>query len=188
MSVPKWLPWTLGAILPVLYLAVKWSGPDAPAISQPPTQATSPALEKPPSEPEPNRTTVSVKTHGSGNDLRKVVYRLNKEGNPLTCDIFDEKGVRVLKCRFGYDVKPGPRYGKMVEAQIFDAQKASPLADKDKPLQRLIYTYDATGSPAKPITIDIEPTGIAKRLLGIALVGFNPLTDSNSASTPATPR
>jgi hypothetical protein len=180
MRVRKWLPLTLGMILPAIYLAVKWSRPEAPAVSHPPAQATSSAPEKSGSEPEPKRPVISVKTHGAGNDLRKVVYRLSKEGNPLTCDIFDEKGLRLLKCSFGYDVKPGPRYGKVVEAQIFDAQK--------KPLQRMIYTYDASGSPAKPITIDIEPTGLAKTLLGTALVGFNPLTDCSSASTQAAPR
>lgn len=181
MRVPKWLPFTLGVmILPAIYLGVKWSRPEVATVSHPPAPATAPAQEKPPSEPESNRPTIIAKVHGSGNDLRKVIYRLGPQGNPLTCDIFNEKGARLLKCRFGYGFKPGPSYGKMVEAQLLDEQK--------KPLQRLIYSYDATGAPAKPVTIALEPTGIAQRLLGTALVSYDPLADCNSASTPAVPR
>ncbi|RYG24271.1 MAG: hypothetical protein EON93_23190 [Burkholderiales bacterium] len=107
-----------------------------------------------------------------------MVYRLSDKGSPLSCDIFDAEGDRLLKCRFGYSVKPGALEGKMVEAQVFDAQKATAASPaKDTPLQRLIYTYDDAGTPQLPITINMEPTGIATKLRGPALVSFNPLAD-----------
>ncbi|HEY1120540.1 MAG TPA: hypothetical protein VGE67_03035 [Haloferula sp.] len=116
--------------------------------------------------------------YGSGNDLRKVVYRLSENGKPTTCEIFDAAGDRLLKCRFGYAIKPGPLQGKLVEAQLFDAKKATASTPgKDTPLQRMIYTYDAEGAPQLPITINTEPTGIATKLRGPALVSFNPLVD-----------
>jgi hypothetical protein len=187
MRVPKWLPLTLGLILPAIYFAVKWSRPEVPASSHPAAETTS-VVEKEAS-PAPEKPTVIKKAFGSGDDLRNVLYRMSNDGNPLTCDIFNEKGGRVLKCRFGYSTKQGPTYGKVIEVQVFDAREATAAPGKKAvPLQRLIYTYDASGAPAKPITIALEPTGIAQRLLGTALVGFNPLTDWNSASAPAVPR
>jgi len=188
MSVPRWLQWTLGVILPVTFFAVKWSGPGIPELSQPPATTTAQVKEEAP--PSPDNPAVIKKVFGSeGNDLRTVTYRMSKEGSPLTCYVRDEEGSQLVKCRFGYSTKEGSTFGKVVEVQVFDARPAAAdSAKKAEPLQRLIYTYDASGAPAKPITIDIEPTGIARKLLGTALVGFNPLTAWNSTSTPAAPR
>ena len=189
MRVPKWLPWIVGITIPAVYLAVTGIRSQPSGIADSAAPVTSPAPEKAVPNPDPRPRKTSEKVYGTGKDLRKVVYRLSDKGSPLTCDILDAEGVHLLKCRFGYDRKPGPQYGKVVEAQVFNAQKPPvPQAGKDTPLQRLIYTYDAAGAPGLPITINLEPTGIATRLLGSALVGFNPLIDSNAAPVPAAAR
>ncbi|MEK7948913.1 hypothetical protein [Luteolibacter soli] len=180
MRFPKWLPWTLGIALPVGYLAVTTlrSPNPEPAAASPQTAAPAPTLEKAAPKPERKPRATSEMVYGSGNDLRKVVYRLSDKGSPLTCEIFNAVGDRLLKCRFGYSIKPGPLQGKMVEAQVFDAQKATASnSGKDTPLQRLVSTYDADGAAQLPITINVEPTGIATKLRGPALVSFNPLVD-----------
>lgn len=180
MRITKWLPWTFGIAIPVCYLAVTGLRTQAPELPAGAPQAAAPvpapAVVVPNPEPKPRATSEMV--YGSGNDLRKVVYRLSEKGKPMTCDIFNAVGDLLLKCRFGYSLKPGPLKGKMVEAQLFDARKATASTlGKDTPLQRLIYTYDAEGAPQLPITINTEPTGIATKLRGPALVSFNPLVD-----------
>ena len=180
MRSPKWLPWTLGIALPVGYLAVTALRSDnpEPTAAAPRAASPAPAPEKTASTPAPKPQATSEMVYGSGNDLRKVVYRLSENGKPMTCEIFDAAGDRLLKCRFGYAIKPDPLQGKMVEAQLFDGQKATvSTSSKDAPLQRLIYTYDADGFAQLPITINTEPTGIATKLRGPALVSFNPLVD-----------
>jgi len=187
MRVPKWLPLTLGLILPAVYLAAKWSRPEVPALSSP-TTATAPVEKE--ASPAPEKPTIIKKVFGSeGKDLRTVTYRMSKQGSPLTCEVASESGNQLVKCSFGYSTKQGPTYGKVIEVQVLDAREAAAIPGKKaNPLQRLIYSYDANGVPAKPVTIALEQTGIAQKLLGTALADFNPLTDWNSASAPAVPR
>ena len=180
MRSSKWLPWTLGIALPVGYLtvtALRIQNPEpAPAAPQAAAPAPTPEIVVPKPQPKPQATSEMV--YGSGKDQRKVVYRLTDSGSPGSCDIFDAQGARLLKCSFGYSKKPGPLLGKVVEAQVFDAQQGkSPSMGKDTPLQRLIFTYDADGAPQLPITIDLEKTGLATKLRGPALVSFHPLVD-----------
>jgi hypothetical protein len=68
-------------------------------------------------------TVITKKTVSpEGQPVLKTVYRLSPQGNPLTCDIFDGKGTRLFKSRYGYDPKQGLTYGKLIEEQMFDAR------------------------------------------------------------------
>jgi hypothetical protein len=117
-----------------------------------------------------------------------VVYRLSDGGNPLTCDVLDESGSRLAKCRFGYNVKPGPTQGKLVEVQIFDARGAAKVSgDQNKPLRRLIRGEVAGKGPVVQ-TVDIAPAGVIDSLLGASLAGFDPLTEWIATSEPSFPR
>jgi hypothetical protein len=181
MRAAKWLPWILGIPVPVAFLAVTALRTENPGSPAPAPQASVPA---PPAEeavpnPRPKSRRSYERTYGSGNDQRKVVHRLSEKGSPLTCDVFDAKGTRLLNYRFGYSANPGPLQGKVVEVQVFGGQRIPvPQSGKDTPLERLIYTYDDAGAPRPPITTNLEPTGIATKLRGPALVSFNPVKDA----------
>ncbi|MCW1924332.1 hypothetical protein OKA05_17330 [Luteolibacter arcticus] len=111
-----------------------------------------------------------------GRDVLKTVYRLSKLGNPLTCDIFDGKGKRLFKSRYGYDPKPGLTYGKLIEEQMFDAimKRTDPRSGKEIPVRRFIYTYDAQGNRNAPISITTIPGKTADEVFGPSALEFDP--------------
>jgi hypothetical protein len=174
-------------IFPAIYLAVKWSQPAAPSVTPPPVAVAA----KKAVSPAPGNTSVVTHVFGSGKDLRKVIYRMSKGGSPLTCDIHDENGNRLVKCRFGYGSKQGESYGKLLEVQMFDARHNPPnallaLNKQDAPMvRRLVRAGD---NEQAPVTIDAAPRHIVDGILGTALAGFNPMTDWKLVSAPAVPR
>ncbi|MCW1885752.1 hypothetical protein OKA04_13510 [Luteolibacter flavescens] len=178
MGAPGKLLLIAAMALPAGYLALAWFSSAPPAA----VQATAKQPLRSPDVSAANSSKVYEKSFGSeGADLRRVVYRISEAGSPLTCEIFDGKGERLLKCRFGYHAKSGPTYGKVAEVQIFSAQPGHPLKDVS-PLRRIVYPYDADGVVSTPETIDVQQPGVIEALLGSALTGFNPLTEWESAS------
>jgi hypothetical protein len=107
--------------------------------------------------------TITKQTKGADGTLRlTTVYRLSPQGNPLTCDIFDGKGQRLFKSRYGYDPKPGLTFGKLVEEQMFDARvKRADAGGNEIPVRRFLYTYDARGKAAEevygPSALEFDP-------------------------------
>jgi hypothetical protein len=186
MQASKWVSLTLGIILAAICFAVKWSQPDATAPVQLPAVTV-----KEKASPAPGSPSVVTRAFGSGKDFRKVTYRMSKGGSPLTCDIHDEKGNRLVKCRFGYDAKPGPSLGQLVEVQMFDARHNPPnalltLNKQDTPMiRRIVRAGDKEQAPAM---IDLAPRHVIDGILGTALAGFNPMTNWNLVSAPAVPR
>lgn len=135
-------------------------------------------------------TVITKKTVSpEGRPVLKTVYRLSKQGNPLTCDIFDGKGVRLFKSRYGYDPKPGLTYGKLVEEQMFDARvkRTDPKNGQEMPVRRFIYTYDAQGNRNAPISITTIPGKTADEVFGPSALEFDPF-DGQKPETKANPR
>src|SRR5690606_11307217 len=67
--------------------------------------------------------TITKKTLSANKVLvMTTIYRLDPNGNPLNCDIFDGRGNKLYKSRYGYSNKPGLTYGKLVEEQMFDVR------------------------------------------------------------------
>jgi hypothetical protein len=181
MHASKWVPLTLGITLPAIYFAVKWSRPDAPAVTSSPVAVAPAVTVKEEASAVPEGPSIVTHAFGSGKDLRKVIYRMGKTGSPLTCDIQDDQGNRVLKCRYGYHSKPGPSYGELAEVQMFDTrsdQKESPM------VRRIVRVGD---KELAPITINVVPN-VVDGILGTALAGFNPMTDWNLVTSPTAPR
>jgi hypothetical protein len=120
--------------------------------------------------------TITKQTKSADGTLRlTTVYRLSKQGNPLTCDIFDGKGTRLFKSRYGYDPKPGLTYGKLVEEQMFDARVKRVDANRQEiPVRRFLYTYDAQGNRNAPIAITLVPGKDADDLYGPSALEFDP--------------
>ncbi len=124
-----------------------------------------------------------------GRPLLRTVYRLGPDGNPRTCDIFDGKGVRLFKSRYGYDPKPGLTYGKLIEEQMFDARvkRADPRTGQEIPVRRFIYTYDAQGNRNAPISITTIPGKTAEEVFGPSALEFDPF-DGQQPEPKANPR
>jgi hypothetical protein len=119
---------------------------------------------------------ITKQTKGADGTLRlTTVYRLSPQGNPLTCDIYDGKGTRLFKSRYGYDPKPGLTYGKLVEEQMFDARvKRTDESGREIPVRRFLYTYDAQGNRNAPISITIVPGKTAEEVFGPSALEFDP--------------
>ncbi|MCW1924331.1 hypothetical protein OKA05_17325 [Luteolibacter arcticus] len=196
MKAPARLLLIVVMALPAGYLALAWFSSPPPAFPEPSARpaprsaslapSTSVKTNKDGSREYFQRThdlTVITKrtVSAEGHPLLKTVYRLSPKGNPLTCDIFNAEGERLLKCRYGYHAKAGPTYGKMAEVQIFDAKEDRAEGDAS-PLRRIVYSYDANGGSPAPTTIDVMSPSATETLLGAALTGFNPLTDWESAA------
>ncbi|WP_193210732.1 hypothetical protein [Luteolibacter marinus] len=134
---------------------------------------------------------ITKKTKGPDHSLRlTTVYRLSVQGNPLTCDIFDGKGTRLFKSRYGYDPKPGLTYGKLVEEQMFDARvkRTDPKTGKEMPVRRFLYTYDAQGNRQAPIAITTIPGKTADDVFGPSALEFDPFDGQTPESAPVNPR
>lgn len=134
---------------------------------------------------------ITKQTKSADGTLRlTTVYRLSPQGNPLTCDIFDGKGTRLFKSRYGYDPKPGLTYGKLVEEQMFDARvKRTDDSGREIPVRRFLYTYDAQGNRNAPIAITIVPGKTAEEVYGPSALEFDPFDGTKpEASEQANPR
>jgi hypothetical protein len=136
--------------------------------------------------------TVITKTtkNPEGRIVLKTVYRLSSQGNPLTCDILDGKGIRLFKSRYGYDPKPGLTYGKLIEEQMFDARvkRLHPQTGKEMPVRRFIYTYDAQGNRNAPISITTLPGKTADEVFGPSALEFDPFDGQKPEAEKANPR
>lgn len=134
---------------------------------------------------------ITKQTKSADGTLRlTTVYRLSPQGNPLTCDIFDGKGTRLFKSRYGYDPKPGLTYGKLVEEQMFDARvKRTDESGREIPVRRFLYTYDAQGNRNAPISITIVPGKTAEEVFGPSALEFDPFDGAKpESSEQANPR
>lgn len=136
--------------------------------------------------------TIKKQTKSADGTLRlTTVYRLSPQGNPLTCDIFDGKGARLFKSRYGYESKPGLTFGKLVEEQMFDARvKRTDANGNEIPVRRFLYTYDARGNRNAPMSITTIPGKTAEEVYGPSALEFDPFDGQGAPGSPkqANPR
>jgi hypothetical protein len=121
--------------------------------------------------------TITKQLKGPNGVVRTTtVYRLSSQGNPLTCDIFDGKGVRLFKSRYGYDKNPGPTYGKLLGEEMFDARvkRKDPKTGDEMPVRKFVYTYDAQGNRNAPQAFTLIPGKDAKDVFGPSSLDFDP--------------
>lgn len=139
----------------------------------------------------PDMRTITRQTKSADGTLRlTTVYRLSPQGNPLACDIFDGKGTRLFKSRYGYDPKPGLTFGKLVEEQMFDARvKRADASGQEMPVRRFLYTYDAQGNRNAPMAITLIPGKDADDLYGPSALEYDPFDGQKPpAQKQANPR
>jgi hypothetical protein len=115
-------------------------------------------------------TTITKKTRSADGKtlLYTTVYRLDQSGNPINSDIFDGLGNRIFKTRYGYSKKDGITFGKLIFEDMFDARakRIDPATNKEMPVRRFTYTYDAQGNPLKPICTTLIPGKTYEQVFG----------------------
>jgi hypothetical protein len=92
---------------------------------------------------------------GATTHCMRTVYRLDRRGNLLGCQIYNGLDQMLFKSRYGYD----PATGLLHEEQMFDARvkNLTPDGKEEMPIRRFIYTFDANGKANKPIQIILRP-------------------------------
>lgn len=113
----------------------------------------------------PDARTLTKKTYtGKGALFLVTIYRMDAQGNPLNCKIFDGQKNEMFKSRYGYRKSDG----QLVEEQMFDSRvkRTDPNTGDEMPVRRFIYTYDALGNRSAPISITLTPGKTAEDVYG----------------------
>jgi hypothetical protein len=113
----------------------------------------------------PDARTLTKKTYSSEGTLFLVtIYRMDAQGNPMNCKIYDGKKNEMFKSRYGYRKSDG----QLVEEQMFDSRvkRIDPNTGEEMPVRRFIYTYDALGNRSAPISITLTPGKTAEEVYG----------------------
>ncbi|MGE9270381.1 MAG: hypothetical protein ACQKBU_06215 [Verrucomicrobiales bacterium] len=140
------------------------------------------------------RTMTKITKTPAGNITLKTIYRMDKNGNPLKCEIFDGLGSKLYKTRFGYSMRPGPTYGKLVQEQLFDTRvkRYKPGTKEEMPVHVFIYRYNPDGTAQLPIGISLVKGKTAEEIFGHkvetqALPDLNELEEAEPANPNARP-
>ncbi len=93
-----------------------------------------------------------------------TIYRMDAQGNPLNCKVYDGQKTEMFKSSYGYRKSDG----QLVEEQMFDSRvkRIDPHTRKEMPVRRFIYTYDALGNRSAPISITLKPGKTAEEHFG----------------------
>jgi len=113
----------------------------------------------------PDNKVLTKKTFTANGALFLVtIYRMDANGNPMNCKIFDGKKNEMFKSRYGYRKSDG----LLVEEQMFDSRvkRTDPNSGEEMPVRRFIYTYDALGNRSAPISITLTPGKTAEEVYG----------------------
>ena len=105
------------------------------------------------------------KTFNSNGALVLVsVYRMDPQGNPRSCKIYDGRKTLLYKVSYGYH----RNHGRLVAEDMFDArsQRINPNTGKEIPVRRMYYTYDAQGSRSRPICYNFLEGKRAEEIFG----------------------
>lgn len=134
----------------------------------------------------PDQRTLTKRTFGANRNLTMVtVYRMDPNGNPLSCRIYDGQRQELYKASYGYHRENG----RLIEERMFDARvkRIDPESGREMPVRRFIYTYDAQGNRNHPIAINLLPGRKAEDVFLIApsALELNPFDGDGRA--PANP-
>jgi hypothetical protein len=113
----------------------------------------------------PDNRTLTKKTYTANGALFLVtIYRMDANGNPMNCKIYDGQKTEMFKSRYGYRKSDG----LLVEEQMFDSRvkRIDPNSGEEMPVRRFIYTYDALGNRSAPISITLTPGKTAEEVYG----------------------
>lgn len=123
----------------------------------------------------PDNKVVTKKTYNAAGRLTLVtIYRMDENGNPLACDIYDGRKTRLYKVSYGYDKK----FGQLVMEQMYDCRvrrvwKNNPT--QEMPVQVVEYLVNAEGRVAgKPVIRNYLEGNTFERDYGSATSAMDP--------------
>jgi len=134
----------------------------------------------------PDNRTLTKRTFTANGSLNVItVYRMDANGNPLSCKIFDGLKQEIYKAGYGYHKVTG----QLLEERMFDSRvkRIDPNSGLEMPVRRYLYTYDAQGRRGKPIAITLVPGKTAEELYGSpSALESNPFDEN--AEKPVVPQ
>ena len=136
----------------------------------------------------PDEKVITKETIGPDGVLRMTTVYNMEDGHPKTCDIFDGRGQKLYKSRYGYSRKAGsPSFGKLVEEQMLDARikHIDPDTGAEMPVRRFIYSYNPDGSANPPVSISLVPGKTFEDAFASGLT-FDPFKDGATKDTKPT--
>ena len=136
----------------------------------------------------PDERTLTKKKFSASGVLNMItIYRMDSNGNPTGCKIYDGQYQELYKVSYGYS-----RVNHwLVEERMFDSRVTR--RDKDTgneiPVQRIIYVYDAQGNRSAPIVINLLPGKKFEEVYGTKSSTFekNPFKEGAPANPNAKP-
>ena len=131
-----------------------------------------------------NRTLTKKKFSANGVLVMLTIYRMDANGNPIGCKIYDGQRQLLFKVSYGYRKTDG----QLVEERMFDARvtRRDPNTGKEMPVQRICYVYDARGNRSAPIVYNLLPGKKFEEVFGIksSALEANPFQDGSSPANP----
>lgn len=132
------------------------------------------------------RTLTKKKFSANGVLTMLTIYRMDANGNPIGCKIFDGQNQLLYKVSYGYRKADG----QLVEERMFDARVIRRDKDggKEMPVQRICYLFDAQGNRSAPIVYNLLPGKTFEQVFGVksSALENNPFKD-NASGAPANP-
>ena len=112
-----------------------------------------------------NRTLTKKKFSANGVLNMITIYRMDANGNPIGCKIYDGNRDLLFKVSYGYRKSDG----QLVEERMFDARvtRKDPATGKEMPVQRICYVYDAQGNRSAPIVYNLLPGKTFEEVFGV---------------------
>jgi len=112
-----------------------------------------------------DRTLTKKKFSASGVLNMLTIYRMDPNGNPVGCKIYDGQSELLYKVSYGYRKSDG----LLVEERMFDARVIRRDKDtgKEIPVQRILYVYDAQGNRSAPIVLNLLPGKTFEQVYGV---------------------
>jgi len=114
----------------------------------------------------PDSRTLTKKTVSPNGVLTMLTtYRMDANGNPLSCKIKDGLGTEMFKVSYGYHKVTG----MLVEELMFDSRvkRINPANGKELPVQKIVYLYDAEGKRSAPIVYNLLPGKTFEEVFGV---------------------
>ena len=134
-----------------------------------------------------DRTLTKKKFSASGVLNMLTIYRMDTNGNPIGCKIYDGQNELLYKVSYGYRISDG----QLVEERMFDARVTRRDKDtgKEMPVQRICYLYDAQGNRSAPIVYNLLPGKKFEEVFGVksSALDKNPFKEGAPANPKAKP-
>ncbi len=115
----------------------------------------------------PDNKTLTKKTFSPNGVLTMLTtYKMDANQNPLGCKIRDGLGTEMFKVSYGYSRITG----QLVEELMYDSRvkRVSPNnPDREMPVQRVVYVYDAEGKRSAPIVFNLLPGKTFEQVFGV---------------------